>query len=319
MPRLRKKVLFLKFSSLGDVIIANYTAMKIKETHPDWHVTWLTDALYADIVLAQPWVDSVIAWDRKNGGQREYVEVIKKVRRIGFDILVDMHSTDRSSLFSLLSGIPVRYGCEKHYPFVHTTFDLEPFAGSLGCIGDCFKYLHSNPVFPERLSSLLDKRRKLLALPIGASYAKKQWGVQRWTEFCSFAAAEGMQMVLLGSGKGELEQARMIEKKVDSSLLVNLVDELSLEELIQVIDHADVTVSADTGAAHIARALGIPVVVMFGPTVINSRSYVESLNVFTTTCPDIGCERFDCPKPCMETITADSVMERVKKLIFERQ
>ncbi|MDO5114987.1 MAG: glycosyltransferase family 9 protein [Synergistaceae bacterium] len=314
-----KKVLFLRFSSLGDVIIANYTAMKIKEAHPDWHLTWLTENVYADIVIAQPWVDSVIAWDRKNGGQREYLKIIKEVRRAQFDILIDMHSTDRSSLFSLLSGISVRYGCERHYPFVHTTFDFRAFAGDEICIGDCPKYLYSDAVLPEEFSFLSDKSRKTLALPIGASYAKKQWGVKRWTEFCSFCADNGLRMILLGSGEEEAETARKIESSVRSHLLVNLVGKLSLKELVQLIDQTDAVVSADTGAAHIARALGIPTVVMFGPTVIEERSYMASLkNIFKTTCPDVGCKRFDCPKPCMETIEAASVMDCVKKIISER-
>ena len=47
----RKKVLFLRFSSLGDIIFANYSAMRIKEKHPEFHLTWMTDSMYAGIAI----------------------------------------------------------------------------------------------------------------------------------------------------------------------------------------------------------------------------------------------------------------------------
>ena len=73
-----QKVLFLRFSSLGDIIIANYTAMRIKEKHPEFNLTWIADSLYADIVRAQPWVDDVIEWNRKNTGNRGFYEILHK-------------------------------------------------------------------------------------------------------------------------------------------------------------------------------------------------------------------------------------------------
>ena len=79
--------------------------MRIKEKHPEFHLTWMTDSMYAGIVRAQPWVDGVIEWDRKNTGNRGYREILKKVRRMGFDILIDMHGSVLCSLFSLLSVI----------------------------------------------------------------------------------------------------------------------------------------------------------------------------------------------------------------------
>ncbi len=315
-----KKVLFLRFSSLGDIIIANYTAMKIKEKHPDWHLSWLTEKLYSDIISVQPWVDSVISWDRKNGGKREYIEIIRNVRESKFDILVDMHATDRSSLFSLISGIPIRYGCEKHYPFVHTTFDMAPFIDIGNGIKECKKYLYPAPNFPERFSFLLHNKEKSLALPIGASYTKKQWGVRRWAEFCTMAAAEGIRMILLGSGEEEAAQAKQIEKEVASALLINLVGRLSLKELVQVINICDMAVSGDTGAAHIARALGVPTAVMFGPTVLSDGEYMSSLkNIFKTTCQHVGCGLFDCQKPCMETIEVAPVIECVRNILAEKK
>lgn len=74
------KKVFLRFSSLGDVIFANYSAMRIKEKHTEFHLTRLTDSMYAGIVRAQPWVDEVMEWDRRSTGNSGYIEILKKAR-----------------------------------------------------------------------------------------------------------------------------------------------------------------------------------------------------------------------------------------------
>ena len=71
-----KKVLIVRFSSLGDVIIANYSVKKIKEKNPHWHITWLVDSMYRDIVKSQPWIDDVMTWNRQKEGNRGFVKAI---------------------------------------------------------------------------------------------------------------------------------------------------------------------------------------------------------------------------------------------------
>ncbi|MDO4988834.1 MAG: glycosyltransferase family 9 protein [Synergistes sp.] len=310
-----KTVLFLRLSSLGDVILANRLAMRVKEKHPDWHLTWFTEKTYEDIVASQTWVDAVIAWDRKNGGTREYIEHIIDIRKRKFDILLDVHTSDRSSFFAMLSGIPVRYGFKFHYPFAHTTYNFTPFIGDDRNFDNMEKYLCTPNVSLENILPHFNRGTKILALSIGASYEKKQWGAVRWSEFCRLAAEEGIGMILLGQGRSEEECAAEIAKNTASPLLSNLVGKLNMKQLIKIIDLCDMTVSGDTGSLHIARALGKPVAAMFGPTTL-AMDYTASLkNVFRTTCPDSGCGHYDCKKPCMETIQAKDVFDCVTKTL----
>ena len=174
----RKKVLFLRFSSLGDIIFANYSAMRIKEKHLEFHLTWMTDSMYAGIVRAQPWVDDVIEWDRKNTGNRGYREILKKIRRMGFDILIDMHGSDRSSLFSLFSGIKTRYCVIHRFPFTHTNFDFSDLLDKSLEMCGCPSYLCPPPA-PDEWPELCGREGKKLGLAIGASAAVKRWPVQR--------------------------------------------------------------------------------------------------------------------------------------------
>lgn len=313
---MEKKVLFLRFSSLGDVIFANYTAMRIKEKHPEFHLTWMTDSMYAGIVRAQPWIDDVIEWDRKNTGNRGYREILKKVRRMGFDMLIDMHGSDRSSLFSLFSGIKTRYCVNHRFPFTHTNFDFSDLMDMSLDIADCPKFLSAPPA-DLKIPQTGCHGRRSLGLAIGASAAVKRWPIVRWIEFCRLASNGEYMLYLIGSGSEEVAMAQEIINGVPSSCIINMVGRTSITESITLAAQMDVVISGDTGLMHIARALGVPVVGLFGPNFpgVESKRYVDSLGArFVCRCPEAGCEKLQCSRQCLEDISAVEVWNAAARI-----
>ena len=316
MENMTSKVLFLRFSSLGDVILSNFYAMKIKQMHPCWHLTWLVDSMYKELIKSQPWVDDVMTWDRQKEGNKGFIRAIRDVRSRGFDTLIDMHNTDRSSFFSFFSNIPERYAGRYRLPLAHKVHSFEGLYNKAEKISDCEKYLCA-PEMTDRIRSMLFdlKNRPVLTAAIGASYEKKRWTVKNWIEFCIMAVTSGYQIYLTGNGAEEEKNANIIACSVGNNKLKNLVGKLSITELVQVIDNSSVTLSGDTGAIHIARALGKKTIAMFGPSSICDVSYVESLkNVFYCDCPNRGCHNFECSRPCMETISPIHVYDRLANL-----
>ncbi|MGD9639817.1 MAG: glycosyltransferase family 9 protein [Synergistaceae bacterium] len=313
-----KKVLIVRFSSLGDVIIANYSVKKIKEKNPHWHITWLVDSMYLDIVKSQPWVDDVIGWDRRNERNRGFINTLKDVRSRGFDVLIDMHNTDRSSFFSFFSNIPERYVERYRLPFAHNIHSFDKIINLKEKLTDCSSYLHVS----EKHSAISDyfrdgKNNKRLTLAIGASYKNKRWPVHRWIEFCKSAIEVGFVLYLVGDGRDEITEAAEIVSSVNSENLVDLVGKMSLIELIQTVNKTDATISGDTGVLHIARALGKNIIGLFGPNVLPD-DYMSSLTkTFFSNCPDLGCRNWKCSKPCLETIEVPAVLNSVK-MIMER-
>lgn len=311
-----KKVLFLRFSSLGDVIIANFYAQKIKEKNPAWHLTWLVDSTYRDIVISQPWVDDVILWDRKKNGNSGFIKIIKFIRSQDFDILIDMHNTDRSSLLSLLSGVPLRYADRLRLPFAHNIHSFKTIVGDSVKISECPAYLHSpetNKIIDRYFNN--SKAKKRLTLAIGASYEKKRWPINRWMEFIKLALEANFILYLVGDGEDEIRGAAEIMDAVKSDDLVDLVGKLSLSELVQVVNATDATISGDTGTLHIARGLGKHIIGLFGPNVL-SDAYMKSLSkALYCSCPNLGCKNWRCSKPCLDTIPAEAVLESVFEIV----
>jgi len=309
------RVLFLRFSSLGDIILSNYSAMKLKKKYPEWEVTWLVDSLYADIVKVQPWINKVMEWNRKKDGNLGFVNAILETRHHNFDILLDMHDSDRSNLFSLCSGIPVRYCAHSKYPFTHTTFNTEYFFDTTEKIFDCHKYLYAPHVITKTVLKTSLPRGHTVALAIGASYSIKRWPVKMCRNFCEALLSQGETVILLGAGHEEIALANEIMTNIHSDNVINFVGKLSTLELLDVIDASDVTVAGDTGILHIARALGKPVVGLFGPSVLDEL-YMKSLTkCYYCTCPDLGCENWDCKKQCMTTISPENVFVGVENIL----
>lgn len=318
-----KKALFVRFSSLGDVIMSNYYAMLVKQIYPDWHITWLVDSLYAPIVRAQPWIDSVIEWDRKNTGNTGFLKILRSVRQSKFDIAIDMHSTDRSCFFVCLSGIPIKYGDRNSsIPFKIYARDL---SGSLfknnGDISSCPSYLAADAP-TEKAQALFtgdDLPRRLIIMAIGASYEKKRWPAGSWIQFALLAAEKGYRMIMVGEGSAEQRMAREIEQALRPGRVVNMVGELSLSELVYVISRGDIAVSGDTGPLHIARALGVPVVAMFGPSRVAKKYMASFYRTLFASCDELGCASWACGKPCLETIRPEQMLACVEEYFDETE
>ena len=313
----QKKVLFLRFSSLGDIINANCDAMQIKKMHPEFSLTWMTDSIYADIIKLQPWVDGVIEWDRKNTGNRGFYKILQNVRHMGFDILVDMHATDRSSIFSLFSGIKQRYAIHYHFPFAHTEIGLKGLLGSSYNISKYQVYLCAPPVGKDTAKVLDDNSCKKLGLAIGASSVVKRWPIRQWIKFCRLASDSGYDMFLMGNGAEEAKIAEEITSSLSSQHIVNLVNRTSIIELIAVTAKMNAVVAGDTGLMHIARALGIPVAGLFGPNYpMIGDEYMKSLGIcYFCNCPEKGCQKKECTRQCLEDIDALTVFEGVCQLL----
>lgn len=308
------KVLFLRFSSLGDIIVANKTAKRLKEEHPDWQLTWLTDKSFAPLVQCQPWVDNVLEWDRKNTGSRGFLKIIRKIRHLKFDILIDMHSTDRSCLLAFLSGIPTRCGVHYHLPFCHNVYGLDSFIDSSKSSNG--KYLFSDHrALPYELKEIQESIR-LIAIAVGASYEKKVWPVANIVEYIKKMSGENTSFVLLGSSQKEIADAEKIVAATKGLNIINLTGKTSLLSFVAAIDRIDLLVSPDTGASHVADALNKKVIVLFGPF-YNELCRGIFKNQILAKCNNLGCENIHCPKQCMETITPEEVAELTFKLLDE--
>ena len=153
-----------------------------------------------------------------------------------------------------------------------------------------------------------------IGIQLGAAYGPaKLWPPERVIELCRLAAQRGATAVLLGAA-GDVALAARIASDVRVASLVGR-DRPAL--LPAVLSELDALVSGDTGVAHLAAALGTPVVTVFGPTDPRLSAPRGPAAVVTHPVPCAPCFYRVCPieHPCLRGISADEVYARILALL----
>lgn len=176
----------------------------------------------------------------------------------------------------------------------------------------------------------IDPARRLIVLAPGAAYGQaKQWPPARVAEVAARLIRDrDATCVMVGAGH-DRDAARAVESSLPDqalrSRLIDLTGQTSLPELMGVIARADAVVANDSGAMHLAAALGRPVVAIFGPTDERATRPVGAGGQSDVLTADVFCRPChlrDCPidHRCMKRVTADMVFAAVsRQLAFRRE
>jgi ADP-heptose:LPS heptosyltransferase len=150
----------------------------------------------------------------------------------------------------------------------------------------------------------------------GASVPARAWDPGRWTELVAGLATTGRRVAVTG-GPDE----RHLTARVAAGLpgVLDLGGETTLAELAEVIAHAGAIAVGNTGPAHLAAAVGTPVVSLFAPTVPAARwrpwRVPHELHSVPVACA--GCRARACPvpgHPCLDDVAVDAVLASVERL-----
>lgn len=262
-PEEGDRLLFIRFSSLGDVLLALKKAKALKTRFPGLHLTWLTQAQYEGILRMQPYVDDVFPWDIGRGRLTVF-QLISRARQANFRFLYSVHYNDRSALVSAFSGIPVRIGFHKNLQF---TYDYSlAKARQAWELDEILQEEVPLQVSEKQRGKLFEKmpvkEGRFLFCAIGASKGFKRWPVQSWTVFIEEACRAGLTPVLVASGPEEEQMAGEIVSSC-SQEMINLAGKLSLEEVCALAASSELAIGGDTGPVHLARMTGIPCIGLF--------------------------------------------------------
>ncbi len=314
------KVLFIRLTSMGDIILTAHISRRLKELFPLFEITWLTEPPYEALAPAMPWLDHVMSWNRHEG-KSSFLKLVSKVRAQKFDILFNLQDNDRTAVLTFLSGIPLKIGYHRHFQCVYHQ-NVYAVLGQLGIPLYLEKGIHSSlvrPAGPSPLLELWDKGRfpHCVALAIGASKERKRWPAAGWAELANFLSKKNCLCLLVGSGEEEKRMADEVLRRCAGANVLDVVNRFSLLQLFQVLADVQFVVAGDTGPLHMARALGTPVIALFGPTSL-SVAYTQSFDkVLYTPCEKMGCLDWKCTLPCMERISPESVEAAAEALLEE--
>ena len=267
----KERILVIKLSALGDVVIAMGAFAAIRAAHPDAHITVLTTRLYVDLMKASGFFDAV-AIDRrpKLTNVREVLALRRFLRNSNFDRVYDLQTSDRSGFyFKLLwpGEKPEWSGIARGCSHPHANPDRDNMH-SIDRIADQLAYAGISEVpEPSIAAPDIDLERFgirspfVLICPGGAPHRPaKRWPAERFGLLAKQLADYRLTPVLIGTEKESAELA-----KIDGMCpkARNLMGRTGFLDIAALAARSVLAIGNDTGPMHIAAAAGAPSIVLF--------------------------------------------------------
>ena len=272
------KILIIKPSSLGDIIHGLQVVQSLREQLPDCHISWVAREMFAPIIQMCRTVDETFVFER-HGGVLQFFKLIAQLRGSYFDVVMDFQGLIRSGLMAFAARSPRKIGRtdvrEGGGYFVGERAPLPPAGKEAHAVEILLAFLpllglraevRGAPAFVDapirHFDSELLTRRPIVMFPDSRRPEKEWWGFGELTERLIAHGHDG-PIIWAGSSRREPPAACQVPN------FVNLIGKTGLPELVTLIRHAQLVIGNDSGAMHIAAALEIPVLAVFGPTPAN--------------------------------------------------
>ena len=329
-----KRILIMKWSSMGDVAVSTALMQDICNAYPDVQIDINTLPPWDRLFHNDPRFSRILAVDVHGKGMAGTLELLRAIKSGRYDLIVDLQSNDRSRiLLSLLHlffcRVPYRVGNHRRFPYTitprlpagkvmhaygHQRMTLE----AMGIpVTTPRPVLHVESKYRERVRRLITRNRLepgryAVFLPgCDANGWLKRWGAENYAALANLLnRSRGYQVVLIGA-RDEQEECAAIESRVNAPWLANLCGQTAMQEIIPLCEQSAAIFANDTGTAHIASCSPTPMVVVCGATDPRKIKPVGP-NVLALQAR-LDCINCYCKKPCdhqscMQAITPEMMM-----------
>jgi ADP-heptose:LPS heptosyltransferase len=265
-----RRVAVVQTAGLAEVIFVSPLVRVVKLAWPNTHLTFVARPEHAALAACVPGVDAVIAWSGGLGALGRTVQALAQP-----DLVLAAHTSFDTALLSWRSGAPVRVGFEASVlgrfftvqvpvrarePFVEQAMDL---ARALGVEGPTDLELKPPPAEAAHAQAELGGVPSV-GLLLDADWPTRRWPAQSFARLAQRLAADGLRPVLLG-GVADAPFAKAVSEAATGCVLLDLVGR-PLVESLATLAGVKAAVGGDSVLGHASRALGVPTLMMFGPT-----------------------------------------------------
>ncbi|HSR10244.1 MAG TPA: glycosyltransferase family 9 protein [Thermodesulfobacteriota bacterium] len=333
-----KRVLIVKLAAIGDVLRTTPILAGIKREHPRSHITWVVDKEAYPLLKNNPVIDRLLPFDFPSTLSLDQEQ---------FDLVLGLEKEVRgAALTSRVRGeVKKGFGLTPEGTVAPLNAASE-YAFLLG-LDDDLKFHLNRKTYPELIYEIaeieyrkdeyvfapspgetefarglarkagLKKGDFVIGLNTGAGgvFANKAWTIEGYVALIRKLRRRPKTRLLLLGGPGERERNREIVKRVKGAV-IDTGCENTLGEFAAIVGLCDLVVTGDTTALHLAVGLKKKVLALFGPT---CAAEIELYGRGDTIVSPVSCapcyrRRCDVSPNCMEAISAEEVMEKIRTL-----
>lgn len=284
------RILIIRFSAIGDVVRTLPALHALRDAFPHAQIDWAIEKKSLDIVAGHPALDQVHLFERPEGllnGAREFRRFCRTLRENRYDVVLDFHGIFKSGWASLTTRAKDRYAFapprakELSHIFANHRLSLSSpllnrveenlaLCEAAGAPGTSVEVVIA---IPEEVEDTIDayvqsefqSAKRIVAVHAPVDRPEKQWPAGRYAELVDMLQSDGRFEVILTWGPGQREEVEAICLK--SRRNPHIAPETpSLKHYACLMRHCALFVGGDTGPMHIASAMDVPVVAIFGGT-----------------------------------------------------
>jgi len=312
-----KKILVVRLSSFGDIVLSFPLIKKLKEIFPGSEIHFLTKNNYREVAELNPNLNKIISFEGS------LMNIRRTIKKEHYDLIIDIHKNFRSIVLSFLNaGTVKRYTKENFKKFMLVKFKLNLFKEVIPVYKKYMltvsKFIKESGTEYSNTELVFDRERiykddYVLVSPSSRHFTKT-FPVIKFIAYIN--TQTNKKFIITGDGsETDMIICRLIE--ANCSNVINLCGKLNINELANVIFYSDFVICNDSAILHLAEALGKKAVAVFGSTVkefgffpqLKQSKVLEIIDLKCRPCTHIGRE--NCPEGhfnCMEKIklTVDS-------------
>ncbi|QDF29546.1 lipopolysaccharide heptosyltransferase I [Halarcobacter anaerophilus] len=333
------KIAIVKLSAMGDIIHAMLALQFIKKSNPDIKIDWFVEEVFAPVLQNNPDIDNIYTLNLKalKNDKKKLPTEVTKVRtysKNSYDLVIDAQGLAKSAIVSRLLGKDIagfdrtstREGVSSYLYKRRISSDycknviernLDVILTPLNISYTKKEILEKKPFLffnqnSEDIEKFLSKDKKNILLIIGASWDSKIYSKEKFAKISNILD----ENVLIAWGSNEeKESAEFISSNSNSKVL----PKLNLNDLKFLVSKMDLVIGNDTGPTHMAWALNVPSITIFGCTPGKRNTYITNINKIIESKSKVNPLKLKKEDFSINDINEEDIVKIAKELLNDKK
>ncbi|MDN5095946.1 lipopolysaccharide heptosyltransferase I [Aliarcobacter butzleri] len=331
-----KRIAIIKLSAMGDIIHAMVALQYIKKQYPNLKIDWFVESVFAPILENNPDINEIIKLDLKSikKDKKEIlnqIKLIKKYKKNSYDLVIDAQGLIKSAIVSFFLG-KSRVGFsknstrEKLASFFYTkkvdiAYDKNAIERNVKVLSQALNFeitkddiLNKKPFLfykneNEVIYEYLSKDKKNVLFVIGASWPSKMYSKEKFAKIIN--NLDENCLITWGN-----EAEKDIANFVANISKAKVLPKLDLNSLKAIMSKVDLVIGNDTGPTHMAWALNIPSITLFGNTPGYRNTYITNTNKIIESKSIVNPFKLDRNDFSIKEIDENEIINTAKGLLY---
>lgn len=331
-----KRIAIIKLSAMGDIIHAMVALQYIKKQYPNLQIDWFVESAFAPILENNPDINEIIKLDLKSikKDKKEIInqiKLIKKYEKNSYDLVIDAQGLIKSAIVSFFLG-KSRVGFsknstrEKLASFFYTkrvdiAYDKNAIERNVKILSQALSFeitkddiLNKKPFLfykneNEVIYEYLSKDKKNVLFVIGASWPSKMYSKEKFAKIIN--NLDENCLITWGN-----ETEKDIANFIANISKAKVLPKLDLNSLKAIMSKVDLVIGNDTGPTHMAWALNISSITLFGNTPGYRNTYITNINKIIESKSIVNPFKLDRNDFSIKEIEENEIINTAKGLLY---